>query len=93
LVEGALSEARNTSSAAFGTKEMQSVGQMSTQASHSMHAGSENTVCTSQLRQRCASANATATSKPSSTSMPISLSAAGPTCGTLNRGSTVIALS
>ena len=37
---------------------MQSIGQMSTQASHSMQSLSVNTVCTSQLRQRCASANA-----------------------------------
>jgi hypothetical protein len=37
-------------------KVMQSVGQMSTQASHSMHSGAANTVCTSQLRQRCVSA-------------------------------------
>ena len=37
---------------------MQSIGQMSTQASHSMHSLSVNTVCTSQLRQRCASFHA-----------------------------------
>ncbi len=47
---------------------MQSIGQMSTQASHSMQAASVNTVCTSQLRQRSASLKAVAASKPSSTS-------------------------
>jgi len=36
--------------------------QMSTQASHSMHSEVENTVCTSQLRQRCASPSASLTS-------------------------------
>jgi hypothetical protein len=34
---------------------MQSVGQMSTQASHSMQRLGMKTVCTSQLRQRCVS--------------------------------------
>ena len=48
---------------------MQSIGQMSTQASHSMHSCVVNTVCTSQLRQRCASFHAVAASKPSSTSI------------------------
>ena len=55
---------------------MQSIGQMSTQASHSMHSLSVNTVCTSQLRQRCASFHAVATSKPSSTSIFTFLSVA-----------------
>jgi hypothetical protein len=49
-------------------KVMQSVGQMSTQASHSMHWPVLNTVCTSQLRQRWASFQAVCASKPSSTS-------------------------
>ena len=44
------------SSSPLAVKLMQSIGQMSTQASHSMHSLSANTVCTSQLRQRCASA-------------------------------------
>ena len=48
---------------------MQSIGQMSTQASHSMHSLSENTVCTSQFRQRWASFQPVAASKPSSTSI------------------------
>src|SRR5258705_14001000 len=65
---GALRFFLRTSSSALGTKEMQSIGQMSTQASHSMHSLSVNTVCTSQFRQRCASFHAVATSKPSSTS-------------------------
>ena len=37
---------------------MQSTGQMSMQASHSMHSGAENTVWMSQLRQRSASLKA-----------------------------------
>ena len=53
---------------------MQSIGQMSTQASHSMHSLGVNTVCTSQLRQRCASAKASFGSKPSSTSTLMSFS-------------------
>ena len=36
-------------------KVMQSIGQMSTQASHSMQSAGMNTVWTSQLRQRSAS--------------------------------------
>ena len=40
---------------AVRVKVMQSIGQMSTQASHSMQSCAENTVCTSQFRQRCAS--------------------------------------
>ena len=56
---------------AVGVNVMQSIGQMSTQASHSMHSLSVNTVCTSQLRQRCASANASFGSKPSSTSTDV----------------------
>ena len=76
------------------TKEMQSIGQMSTQASHSMQAGAEKTVWTSQLRQRCASASACSGSKPSSTSVAIFLSAMRVRpCGTLKRRSSVIALS
>jgi hypothetical protein len=39
---------------------MQSIGQMSTQASHSMHSDPVKTVWTSQLRQRSASASAVA---------------------------------
>jgi hypothetical protein len=40
----------------LAVKVMQSIGQMSTQASHSMHSLAVNTVCTSQFRQRWASA-------------------------------------
>ena len=47
----------------------QSTGQMSMQASHSMHSFAANTVCTSQLRQRCTSCAACSAVKPSSTSM------------------------
>ena len=52
--------AQRLSLGASATKEMQSVGQMSTQASHSMHARRGEHRLMSQLRQRCASANATA---------------------------------
>jgi hypothetical protein len=68
LRAGARSRSRNSGSSALSVKVMQSIGQMSTQASHSMHSLSVNTVCTSQLRQRCASASASFGSKPSSTS-------------------------
>ncbi len=54
---------------------MQSTGQMSTHASHSMHSFGANTVCTSQFRQRCASFHASSGSKPSSTSWRMSFSA------------------
>ena len=75
-------------------KVMQSTGQMSTQASHSMHRLSVNTVCTSQFRQRCASANASLSSKPSSTSALMSRSAiALSRCGTLKRRSSEMSLS
>jgi len=50
--------ARNAGSASLSVKLMQSTGQMSMQASHSMHSGTENTVSTSQLRQRSASLKA-----------------------------------
>src|SRR6266446_1718444 len=53
---GAFNRPRNSCSSPLAAKVMQSIGQMSTQASHSMHCGAVNTVCTSQLRQRCASA-------------------------------------
>ena len=49
---GAFSLVRRSSSSPLWVKVMQSIGQMSTQASHSMHRRSVNTVCTSQLRQR-----------------------------------------
>ena len=75
-------------------KVMQSIGQMSTQASHSMHSLSLNTVCTSQLRQRCVSAYASFASKPSSTSTRMLASAITLSLsGTLWRFSGVIALS
>src|SRR5688572_19133227 len=73
---GALRLFLNSFSSALGVKVMQSIGQMSTQASHSMHRLPLNTVCTSQLRQRCASFQAVATSKPSSTSIFTFLSVA-----------------
>jgi hypothetical protein len=59
---------RSSASSPGAVKLMQSIGQMSTQASHSMQVSRLNTVCTSQFRQRCASLNAVAASKPSSTS-------------------------
>ena len=65
---GAVRCVRNAASSSLSVKLMQSIGQMSTQASHSMQASLMNTVCTSQLRQRCASLNAVCRSKPSSTS-------------------------
>ena len=68
LSAGAFRRVRRSSSVPFSVKLMQSIGQMSTQASHSMQAGSVKTVCTSQFRHRPASFTAVATSKPSSTS-------------------------
>ena len=65
---GALSRFRSSSSSPFRVKVMQSIGQISTQASHSMHLASTNTVCASQLRQRCASFHASCGSNPNSTS-------------------------
>ena len=59
---------RRSASSPFSVNVMQSIGQMSTQASHSMQSWPVNTVCTSQLRQRSASLSASSTSKPSSTS-------------------------
>jgi hypothetical protein len=56
LSAGAVSRVRSSASSPFSVKVMQSIGQMSTQASHSMHSLAVNTVCTSQFRQRCASA-------------------------------------
>jgi hypothetical protein len=53
----------------LAVKLMLSIGQMSMQASHSMHSFDVNTVCTSQFRQRCASLKASCGSKPSSTSI------------------------
>ena len=68
LSEGAVRRVRRSASSPFGVNVMQSMGQMSTQASHSMQASLVNTVCTSQLRQRCASLNPVFGSNPSSTS-------------------------
>src|SRR3989475_13141099 len=68
FLAGALRRPRRSASSPFRVKLMQSIGQMSTQASHSMHSLSANTVCTSQFRQRCASLNPVIGSKPSSTS-------------------------
>ena len=67
--DGAVRCVRSSASSSFPVNVMQSIGQMSTQASHSMQASLANTVCTSQLRQRCASLNPVAGSKPSSTSI------------------------
>src|SRR3989441_5861811 len=68
FLAGALRRPRRSASSPFCVKLMQSIGQMSTQASHSMHSLSANTVCTSQFRQRWASLKPVAGSKPSSTS-------------------------
>src|SRR6202011_5363062 len=75
LRDGAFNRVLRSVSSPSAVKVMQSIGQISTQASHSMQSFGANTVCTSQLRQRCASANACAASKPSSTSTLMFLSA------------------
>ena len=94
LCAGAVRRVRSSASSPSSVKVMQSTGQMSTQASHSMHSLSVNTVCTSQFRQRCASAKASLSSKPSSTSALMSFSAiALSRCGTLKRRSSETALS
>src|SRR3546814_3874323 len=56
-------------SSALPVKMIQSIGQISTHASHSMQRSRRNTVCTSQFRQRWVSRSAVCTSKPSSTSI------------------------
>ncbi len=60
--EGAFSRWRRSASSPFSVKVMQSIGQISTQASHSMHSGAVNTVWMSQFRQRRASPSASLTS-------------------------------
>jgi hypothetical protein len=85
---------RRSASSPLSVKVMQSIGQMSTQASHSMQALSANTVCTSQFRQRWASFSAVARSKPSSTSTLMLASAFSAAAqGTLKRRSLLGALS
>ena len=59
---GAFSRVRSSASSPLAVKVMQSIGQMSTQASHSMQSWPVNTVCTSQFRQRCASLQASLSS-------------------------------
>jgi hypothetical protein len=54
---------------------MHSVGQISTQLSHSMQVCAVNTVAMSQFRQREASEQAFSTSKPSSSSSLMSFNA------------------
>ncbi|MCY1560747.1 hypothetical protein D9M68_979200 [compost metagenome] len=94
LRAGAFSLPRRSSSSPLVVKLMQSIGQMSTQASHSMQAASWNTVCTSQFRQRCASLKAVAASKPSSTSTRMLASAFSALAhGTLKRRSPDVSLS
>ena len=73
---GALRRPRKSASSPLWVKLMQSIGQMSTQASHSMHSLGANTVCTSQFRHRDASLKAVRASKPSSTSTWMLASAA-----------------
>ena len=65
LAAGAFRRLRRSASSPFSVKVMQSIGQMSTHASHSMQRLVVNTVCASQLRQRCASLNAVAGSNRS----------------------------
>src|SRR5215510_3630024 len=74
LRAGALRRVLKSVSSPFDVKVMQSIGQISTQASHSMQSFEENTVCTSQFRHRCASAYPVFGSKPISTSILMSFS-------------------
>ena len=91
---GAVRCLRRSASSAFAVKVMQSVGQMSTQASHSMHLSRVNTVSTSQLRQRWVSFHAVSMSKPSSTStLMLSSFLASSDHGTMKRSSGETALS
>jgi hypothetical protein len=69
LRAGALRRVRSCASTPLWVMVRQSTGQMSRQASHSMHSFALNTVCTSQLRQRCTSCSTCSGVKPSSTSM------------------------
>ena len=83
---GALVRALISASVPLGVIVRQSTGQMSMQASHSMHSGALNTVWMSQLRQRCTSSAVCVGSKPSSTSVLICLNrSASATCGTRRR--------
>ena len=75
LRAGAFRRVRRSASSPAAVNVMQSIGQMSVQASHSMQVSRLKMVCTSQLRQRLASLNAVAASKPSSTSTRMSASA------------------
>src|ERR1700730_3102653 len=86
LVAGAVKRVRKSGSAPFWVMVRQSTGQMSIQASHSMHSFAVNTVCTSQFRQRCTSRPASSAGNPSSTSMLIFLKRSmSPTSGTKRR--------
>ena len=52
LSAGTVSRLRSSASSPLGVIVRHCTGQMSMQASHSMHRFAVNTVCTSQLRQR-----------------------------------------
>ena len=86
FVAGALSRERSCASGPFGVMVRQSTGQMSMQASHSMQSFAVNTVCISQLRQRCTSSAACSAVNPNSTSTLIFLNRSiSPTWGTRRR--------
>jgi GH15 family glucan-1,4-alpha-glucosidase len=55
LRAGTFVRCRRSSSSLFAVNVIQAVGQISTQASHSIHLGALKTVCTSQFRHRSAS--------------------------------------
>ena len=93
LSAGAFNRVRRSSSSPRRVNVMQSIGQMSTQASHSMQVSRLNTVCTSQFKHRSASFQAVAASNPSSTSTRMLASALlAATHGTLERASTETSL-
>jgi hypothetical protein len=83
---GALRRVRSSASSPFAVIVRQSTGQMSMHASHSMQSLVSNTVCTSQLRQRCTSFSICSAVKPSSTSMSSFLKRSfSDTCGMSRR--------
>ena len=68
---GAVNRCRRSGSSPFAAIVRQSTGQMSMQASHSMHSESVKCVCTSQFRHRSTSCRVCSAVNPSSTSTVI----------------------
>ena len=90
---GARNRCRKSGSSPLLVMVRQSIGQISIQASHSIHVSCVKTVWISQFKQRCASLKAVAASKPSSTSTRILANAFSALAhGTLKRWSSETSL-